>query len=164
MHLLDVGARRLADLVPARGADRDELLEPLLERPGGRVDDRHGDAVRLLGAPDGLVVQERDDGLPERHALDREEAVPARVELVDDDVRVAVVLERLVVAEPSMMRRSTSSPAHAARTWSVPFRRRDDGACTTTGRRRPDGGAGAIARRSTPGGIISASGTQRIAS
>ena len=63
-----------------------------------------------------------------------------------------------------MMRRSTSSPAHAARTWSVPFRRRDDGACTTTGRRRPDGRAGAIALRSTPGGIMFASGTQRIAS
>ena len=46
------------------------------------------------------VVEERDDRLAERHALDREEAVPAGVELVDDDVGVPEPLERLVVVEP----------------------------------------------------------------
>ena len=39
------------------------------------------------------------DRLPERHALDREQAVPAGVELVDDDVRVAVQGERLLVVD-----------------------------------------------------------------
>ena len=45
-------------------------------------------------------MEERDDGLPERHALDREQPVPAGVQLVDDDVGVAVALERLFVMEP----------------------------------------------------------------
>src|SRR4029078_9653042 len=45
-------------------------------------------------------VEEGDDGLAQRHALDREEAVPAGVQLVDDDVRVALPLERLRVVEP----------------------------------------------------------------
>ena len=60
----------------------------------------HGRAERLLRAPDGLVVEERDHRLAERHALDREQAVPAGVELVDDDVGVPEALERLVVVEP----------------------------------------------------------------
>ena len=45
-------------------------------------------------------MQERDDGLAEREALDREYAVPAGVQLVDDDVGLAVELEGLVVREP----------------------------------------------------------------
>ncbi len=49
-------------------------------------------------------------------------------------------------------------------TSSVPLRRRDDGAWRMTGRARSLGGDGAIALTSIPGGIISASGTQRIAS
>ena len=44
-------------------------------------------------------MEEGHDGLPQRHALDREEAVPAGVELVDDDVGLAVALECLVVVE-----------------------------------------------------------------
>ena len=44
-------------------------------------------------------MQEGDDRLSERHRLDREEPVPARVQLVDDDVGGAVALERLVVVE-----------------------------------------------------------------
>ena len=63
-------------------------------------DDRDGRSERLLRAPDGLLVEERDDRLAERHALDREQAVPARVELVDDDVGVPEALERLLVMEP----------------------------------------------------------------
>ena len=45
-----------------------------------------------------LVVEERDDRLAERHRLDREDPVPAGVQLVDDDVSAAVALARLVVA------------------------------------------------------------------
>jgi hypothetical protein len=44
------------------------------------------------------------------------------------------------------------------------LRRRDEGAWRITGRARSDGGDGSIAATSMPGGIISASGTQRIAS
>ena len=61
-----------------------------MQRLVRRVDDRHRDAVRVLRAADGLVVQEGHDRLAERHALDREQAVPAGVQLVDDDVGVAV--------------------------------------------------------------------------
>ena len=45
-------------------------------------------------------MEVRHDGLPEGHALDREEPVPAGVELIDDDVGVAVALEGLVVVKP----------------------------------------------------------------
>ena len=45
-------------------------------------------------------MEERDDRLAERHRLDREDAVPAGVQLVDDHVRVPVALERLAVVEP----------------------------------------------------------------
>ena len=110
-------------------------------------------------------MEERDDGLAERHALDREESVPARVELVDDDVGALEALERLVVR-------------HALDDLELgvePFDGRDHvlGALAAAGRggvedrraaSRSDGGAGAIAATSIPGGITSASGTQRIAS
>ena len=109
-------------------------------------------------------MQERDDGLAERHALDREEAVPAGIQLVDDDVGVAVALERLVVVEPSTISQLGVEALARADRRSVPFRRRDEGAWTITGRARPDGGTGVIAREVDPGGITSASGTQRIAS
>ena len=55
-------------------------------------------------------------------------------------------------------------PSTAAITCSVPLRRRDEGAWTISGRARSLGGAGSIRARSIPGGITSASGTQRIAS
>ena len=99
MHLLDVGARRPPDLLAPLGAERDELVEALAQRVRRRVHDRHADVVRLLGAPDGLVVEERDHGLAQGHALDREEPVPPGVQLIDDDVGVAVVLERLPVVQ-----------------------------------------------------------------
>ena len=44
-------------------------------------------------------MEEGDDRFAERHRLDREEAVPAGVQLVDDDVGGAVALERLVVLQ-----------------------------------------------------------------
>ena len=63
------------------------------------ADDRDARSELTLRPLDGLVVEERHDGLPERHALDREEPVPAGVQLVDDDVCLPVALERLVVVE-----------------------------------------------------------------
>ena len=111
-------------------------------------------------------MQERDDGLAEREALDREDAVPAGVQLVDDDVGLAVELEGLVVREPF------DEPEVGIQ----PVDRGDDvlGALAAARRRRVDDQRplllGARNRRrdgrdtSTPGRIISASGTQRIAS
>ncbi len=101
-----------------------------------------GDAVRLLRASHGLVVQECDDGLAERHALDREQAVPAGVQLVDDDVGVAVAGERLVVAEPF------DDPELDVEALA----RRDDvlGALPAAGRRRVDDHGAASARRRRP--------------
>src|SRR5512141_2819137 len=76
VQLLGVGARGGADPVAERRV-RDEWAEPLAERLGGRGDDGHLDAVRLLRPAHRLVVEERDDRLAEREALDREDAVPA---------------------------------------------------------------------------------------
>ena len=51
-----------------------------------------------LGAPlDDVGLQIGDDGLAERHRLEREDAVPAGVQLVDDDVGARVALARDVV-------------------------------------------------------------------
>ena len=97
---LDVRPRGRSDLAATPGPGVDELGEALVQRLCRCIDDRDIDAVRLLRASYGLVVQERDDGLAECHALDREQAVPAGVQLVDDDVRVAVAGERLVVTQP----------------------------------------------------------------
>ena len=58
------------------------------------------DAERLLGLLHRFVPQVAQHRLPERHRLQREDPVPAGVELVDDDVRPFVVAPRLVVAEP----------------------------------------------------------------
>ena len=98
VYLLDVRAGCLADPAALRCV-RDEWLEPRAEVVLRRAHDRDGSPERLLASLDGLVVQERHHGLSERHALDREEPVPAGVQLVDDDVGLAVALERLVVAQ-----------------------------------------------------------------
>ena len=94
---LDVGARGRPELAPP-GRVGDERPEGLAQRLGAGGDDRDARAEGLLRAADRLLVQEGDDGFAERHRLDREEAVPARVQLVDDDVGGSVALERLVVA------------------------------------------------------------------
>ena len=99
MHPLDVGARGYAELAPARRIG-DERTEGFAQGLGGRGDERHLRGESGLGPPHRLVVQEGHDRLAERHRLDREEPVPARVELVDDDVGGAVALEGLVVVEP----------------------------------------------------------------
>jgi hypothetical protein len=94
-------------------------------------------------------------------ALDREEAVPAGVELVDDDVGALEPLERLV-GRPSTSSRSASSPPAAAITSAVPLRRREEGAWRMTGLAGPSV-VRAMRATSIPGGITSACGTQRIA-
>ena len=81
------------------GGVLDERAEPVGERLGCGVHDRHLRVERELRALDRLVVEEGDDRLAERHALDREQAVPAGVQLVDDDVGVLVEPPRLVVVE-----------------------------------------------------------------
>ena len=81
-------------------------------------------------------VEMGDDRLAERHRLEREDAVPAGVELVDDDVGPRVALARLVVAdalddvevEPGAARRPRSRSG-------VPFFSRFEGAWTTSGLR-----------------------------
>ena len=109
-------------------------------------------AERLLGPADGVVVQEGDDRLAERHALDREQAVPARVELVDDDVGVAVALECLVVVEALDDLEVGVEPLaggdHVLGALAPPRRRRVDDHAAARGR---DGGAGAIADEVDPG-------------
>jgi len=75
------------------------------------------DAERLLGAAHGLLVQERDDRLAERHRFDREDAVPAGIELVDDlgladkivATRPAAKTESRL-AEPRRPGRATDNP------------------------------------------------------
>ena len=97
MHLLDVRARRLAD-PPALGGVGDERLQVRAQVSfvaltiGTRVPSSSRSARRPHRGGS-------HDRLPERHALDREEPVPAGVELVDDDVGLAIALERLVVVE-----------------------------------------------------------------
>ena len=165
VNALDVGAGGGADLAPALGPDREQLLEPGAQRLLRGVEQRHVDPVRLARPRHGFVVQEGDHRLAERHRLDREQPVPAGVELVDDDVDVVVERERLLVVEVlddaqldvEAVRRPRSrgrcpsaavTTAHAARSAAA----------------RSDGGTGRIAARSMPGGITCASGTQRIAS
>ncbi len=99
VHLLDVPAARLAD-APALLGRLDERPQRLDERLPGRVHERDLDAEGLLRALDRVLVQRGHDRLAERHRLDREQPVPARVELVDDDVGPLVALARLVVMQP----------------------------------------------------------------
>src|SRR6188472_1302216 len=98
VYLLDVRSRLGADPL-ALGRRGDERLECRAERLLRRSHDGNARVELPLRTRDGLVVQERHDRLAERHALDREQPVPARVQLVDDDVGLAVALERLVVVE-----------------------------------------------------------------
>ena len=90
--------------------------------------------------------------------------MPAGVQLVDDDVGARVALARLVVRDALDDVELDGSRAQASITCCVPFFSRLDGACTTSGRALSDGGTGVNGRRSSPGGITCASGTQRIAS
>src|SRR5581483_9305856 len=79
MHALDVRPARRADLSPER-----RLLDQRAQRGGerlpGRGHDRDADAVALGAALDHVLLQVGDDRLAERHRLEREHAVPARVE------------------------------------------------------------------------------------
>src|SRR6188472_2010838 len=99
VDLLDVRSRLGADSLPLCRR-RDEGLERRAQCLLRRTDDGNARVELVLGPRDGLVVQERHDRLSECHALDREEPIPAGIQLVDDDVRFAVALERLVVVKP----------------------------------------------------------------
>ena len=96
MHLLDVGAALRADLAAERRL-LDERPQRVDERVGGRRHDRQPDAVALGAALDDVGLQVGDDRLAERHRLEREDAVPAGVQLVDDDVGACVPLAGDVV-------------------------------------------------------------------
>ena len=119
---------------------------------GGRGHDRDADAEALGAALDDVGLQVRDDGLAERHRLEREHAVPAGVQLVDDDVGAGVALARLLVRDALDDVELDGSCAHASITCCVPFFSRFDGACTTSGRALSDGGTGVNSRRSSPVG------------
>ena len=91
--------------------------------------------------------------------------MPAGVQLVDDDVGARVALARHVVRDALDDVELDGQLLRTPRSRScVPFFSRFDGACTTSGRAASDGGTGVNGRRSSPGGITCASGTQRIAS
>ena len=94
-----VRARGGADRAALAGGERDEAAELVHERLLRGGDDRHLHAEGLLGAALRLVVEEGDDRLPHRHRLDREDAVPAGVQLVDDDVGLGEAALRLLVRE-----------------------------------------------------------------
>src|SRR6188768_907329 len=98
VDLLDVRSRLGADPLPLCRRP-DEGLERRTQRLLRRADDGNARVDLVLGPRDGLVVQERHDRLAQCHALDREEPVPAGVQLVDDDVGLAIALEGLVVVE-----------------------------------------------------------------
>ena len=106
--------------------------------------------------PRGLVVDEADDRPPEGHQLDRQGAVPADEQLVDQDVGPLVRLPRLGVAQAldeleldrQAFRRSRST---AASTCSVPLTPRWLGACTILG--VAGNGAGSRGRHS-PGSTL----------
>ena len=93
----DVGAAGLPEPLALleRLDEGAELLDEVVLR---RAHDRHLDAERLLGLADGILVERGDDRLTEGHPLDREDPVPVAEHLVDDDVRLLVALERVLVA------------------------------------------------------------------
>src|SRR5262245_32172608 len=99
VDLLDVRSRLGADPLPLCRRPY-EGLERRSQRLLRRADDGNVRAELVFGPGDGLVVQERHDRLAERHALDREQPIPAGIQLVDDGVRFAVALERQVVMKP----------------------------------------------------------------
>ncbi len=143
----------------------DERPQRVGERLLRRADDRDLDAERLLGLPHRLVVQERDDRLAERHRLDREDAVPAGVQLVDDHVGAAGSARTL--RDGRALRRSRArrrAPRRPRRRAPCPCARATTARAARRAARDRDGGAGSIARTSIPGGITCASGTQRAAS
>ena len=164
MHLLDVGAARGAELT-AEGRVLDERAQRVDERLLRRGHDRDADAVALGARLDDVRLEVRDDRLAERHRLEREDAVPAGVQLVDDDVGARVALARLGVRDAlddlELDRELRAGLDHVRRALLLAVRGRVDDERPRRVRRR----ASACTRlRSRPGGTTCASGTQRIAS
>jgi hypothetical protein len=98
VHALDVVPARRPYAAPVLGI-LDQWLEVGGQRLGGGGDDGHRRPERILGAGDSLLVEKGHHRLAERHRLDGEQAVPAGVELVDDDVRRLVLTPGLVMME-----------------------------------------------------------------
>ena len=89
---------RLAAPISRRSAGcSDERAQRFDERFLRRGHDRHTDAEAGRAPVDDLGLQVGEHGLAERHRLEREDAVPARVQLVDDDVGPRVAGARLLV-------------------------------------------------------------------
>src|SRR5918995_5197932 len=99
MHPLDVAPGSGADPAPLLGG-RGELGDAIAERLLRDRDDRHAGAECALGLLDGLGPEVAQDGLAERHRLQREDPVPAGIELVDHDVGAPEPAPRLVMAQP----------------------------------------------------------------
>ena len=85
--------------IRCRSSGRRQLSDPIAERLFRDRDDRDLDAERALGLLDRLGPQVAQDRLAERHRLEREDPVPAGVQLVDHDVGALVPAARLVVAQ-----------------------------------------------------------------
>src|SRR5829696_5727143 len=99
VYPLDVAPGSGADPAPLlgrRGELRDSFAEGLLRDQ----DDRHVGAECALGLLDGLGPEVAQNRLAESHRLDREDPVPAGIELVDDEVGAPVPAACLVVAQP----------------------------------------------------------------
>ena len=137
---------------PPLGRVLDQRAQPVGERLGGRGDDRHLRAERLLGARDRLVVEEGDDGLAERHRTRSRTGRTSRRSAGRRRCRRPRSSRRASSwCRPSTICRSTGSRSQAAITCSVPLRRRLEGAWTTTGRSRSVGGRGRVLAQVDPG-------------
>ena len=162
MNLLDVGAARGADLAAQR-----RLFDERAQGVDERLLRRGTIGMRMpqpcCAALDHVRLEVRDDRLAERHRLEREDTVPAGVQLVDDDVARRVAVARLVVRQAlddvqvdvQLLARvdDVRGPLLLA------VRRR----VQTSGRSRSDGGTGVKARRSSRGDDVASapSGSRR---
>src|SRR5581483_671851 len=84
VHLLHVGAALGADLAP-EGRLLDERAKRVGEGLLRRGNDRDAHPEALGALLDDVLLEVGDDGLAERHRFECEDAVPAGVQLVDDD-------------------------------------------------------------------------------
>ena len=145
VRLLDVHSAGGPESLPLlRG--RDQRLESFGERLLRRVPDR-GARRRTPPRSGGGARRECSRRQACRHPLDGEDAVPAGVELVDEDVRLRGSARVPGRGGRSAMSRSTESSSQAAITASVAFARRLVGACTIRTRSVSCAGTGSRSAR-----------------